>query len=574
MTLKSEATRSSRPETPRARDRPPEKSRRDSRDDPPHPKTNGLAPPAMDRDRENTASPRSTIQVNGTRPHSDSGRSTPRKPEAAKASLPALLSPLHPSLVEQLDELETDRKRTGDKAPPKSSKTNGPTAAKKPKSTLRIPPLLSPTLPPIVEAELARLKKTPPKIELNQRSANTPESPTSARKTKPQPEEEEGRPLEASRIVTLKLKKAMAKRAKELLSLPSKSIKDALRKERSMSVEGTPPPARKRPRLLDDAPIESSSLAKRNKTTGDTVVARPAGPSTPLKQSTTAMSRVTSSQSHGTPGNSTGLTPGALDRPPTRADSVEPARARAAGELLRDRAAVEAFREKHEEYRMLGGKLKRQRDDIVRGGSVTAAEERRANALTFEMVLAYMVAFYSLNQARILERKVLDFAAWESLLPHLTELKRRVQGNRSLRALALQMHAICLEQITASFHTLDPAAAATCFQRWAKMERARAPLWVDAVTACDGVEDRRMKTLVGPWTKVDDAAAATLNILRRWAEREDVQWAPVILKERERDRDRDRDRERDRERETDRNRERERDRDRERDRERVNGARS
>ena len=62
---------------------------------------------------------------------------------------------------------------------------------------------------------------------------------------------EEPRPDIRSRIVTLKLKKAGAKRAKELLSLPPK---DALRKERSISEESTPPPARKRPRLLYDGP--------------------------------------------------------------------------------------------------------------------------------------------------------------------------------------------------------------------------------------------------------------------------------------------------------------------------------
>ena len=530
MMLKSEATRSSKPETPRARDRPAEKPRPDSRDDPSHSKTNGLAPPAMERDRENTASPRSTIQVNGTRPRSDSGRSTPRKPEASKASLPALLSPLHPSLVEQLDELETDRKRTGDKAPAKPQKANGPPAGKKLKSTIKIPALLSPTLPPIVEAELARLKKTPPKIDLTQRGTNTPESPSSARKTKPQPEEENGRSLEPSRIVTLKLKKATAKRAKELLSLPSKSVKDALRKERSTSVEGTPPPARKRPRLLDDAPADNP-LSKRAKTTGDTVVARPAGPSTPLKQSTTAMSRVTSNQSYGTPGNSTGLTPGTLDRPPTRSDSVEPARARPAGHLL----AEKSFREKHAEYIKLGGSLKRQRDEIIRSASVTPAEDRRAHALSFEMVLAFMVAFHALDQVRSLNSKSRDSTTWESLLPHLADLKRRVHGIRALRALALQVHAISLEQITAAFQTLNPTAAGSYFEKWARLERNRVPLWGEADSAYEGVEDRRMRVRMGSATKVNDAVMASLNILRRWAEREDVRWSPVIMRDRDRE---------------------------------------
>lgn len=563
ITSRPDTSRPAKPEVPRTRDRGLEKSHRDSRGESLHPTANGLAPSTADRGRENTASPRSTIQVNGTRPHSDSGRLTPRKMEtSAKPALPELLSPLHPSLEAELNERETGRKRTAEKAPARSQKPESHAATKRPRPASQIPQLLSPTLPAIVEAELARLKKTPPKGEGSQRSNLTPESPTSARKIKPAAqhadEEEPSRPSRPSRIVTIKLKKGMAKRAKDLLSLPSRSAKDAMKKEPSASVEGTPPPARKRPRLLDDGPSEAA-VPKRNKTAVDSVVARPIGPSTPLKQSATAMSRVTSSQSQGTPGNSQGLTltPGALERPPTRSDSVEPTRARAAGEILRDRAAVEALREKGEEYRVLGSSIKHQRDDIARAASntkdgLTKDDERRVTALHFEMVLSYMVSFSSVNQARTLERKMCDLASWESLLPHFAELRVRVRRegpHGALRALALQLQAVCLEQITAAFQTLDPAAAATGFARWVKLERMRAPTWSDAVASYEGVEDPRMKTLMGPWSKVEDAVMAALNVLRRWADRNSVRWQPVIMKEKHAEADKERDRGRDRERE-------------------------
>jgi hypothetical protein len=577
-----------KPEAARARDRVNDKPHRDSRGESLHPTANGLAPSTADGGRENTASPRSTIQVNGTRQHSDSGRSTPRRMEnLARPALPELLSPLHPSLEAELHERETGRRRIAEKVPQRPQKIDPP--AKRPKPSVQIPQLLSPTLPPIVEAELARRKKTPPKSEGNNRNNLTPESPTSARKTKVQlaDEEEPSRPARPSRIVTIKLKKGMAKRAKELLSLPSRSAKDALRKERSMSVEDTPPPARKRPRPADDAPSEPT-VAKRNKATADSVIARPIGPSTPLKQSATAMSRVTSSQSLGTPGNSQSLTltPGALDRPPTRSDSVEPGRARSTGDMLRDRAAIENLREKSEEYRVLGNSIKHQRDDIFRAANnskdgLTKDDERRSTALHFEMVLAYMVSFSMFNQMRMLERKVCDLTRFESLLPHFAELRHRIRREghpEALRALALQLHAICLEQITAAFQTLDPQAVPLGFARWVKLERQRAPTWAEAVASYEAVEDRRMRTLMGPWSKVEDAVMATLNVLRRWADRHNVRWNPVVMKDKQADADKERGRDRDRERERDRPRERipermngggvGRDRDRERDRDR------
>ncbi|KAK3343902.1 hypothetical protein B0T25DRAFT_462744 [Lasiosphaeria hispida] len=521
-----------KPDPLRARDRANEKPQREGRNESLHPTANGLAPSmAADRERENTTSPRSTIQVNGTRPRSESGMSTPRKP-----ALPELLSPLHPSFDAELGQLsrpDTGRKKTASKAPPKPQKLEvPPPTTKRPKPALRLPPLLSPTLPPLIEAELARLKKlSTPKSETSQQSSQAPESPTSSRRTKAaaDPAAEEAEPSRSSKIVTLKFKKANAKRVKDLLTLPSRSAKDTLRKERSMSVEGTPPPARKHPRLiaLDDIPSEPLAAPKRTKLTGDSVVAKPVRPSTPLKQSATAMSRVTSSQSQGTPGNSTGLTPGTLERPPTRSDSVEPGRARANGESLRER---------HDEYRLMGTDLKHKRDAILRskhqGATLSAADERRVTALHFEMILAYMVAFHSLNQARMLDRKMCDPAAWESLLPHLHELKRRVVNNRALRALALQMHAVCLEQITASFNTLNSAAVTTGFAQWAKLEKGRVPMWAEAVNVCDGVEDRRMKTLMGPWTRVEDAVAAVLGIMKRWADLDKVDWRPVIMKDR------------------------------------------
>ncbi|KAH8878837.1 hypothetical protein GQ53DRAFT_80534 [Thozetella sp. PMI_491] len=496
------------PDTLRARDSFPEKTgHKDSKSDKLHPTTNGRPHKELEREREYTASPKSTIQVNGTKSHTP----TPRKGDSSK--VPALLSPLHPSFDRELDDHERAKPRLAEKAPAKRAEAP-------PKKRIKLPELLSPTLPPIVEAELARVKLTPTQGDSSQRSTDAYDSPSSGKKSK-YPDEEEQPQLPVRKMVTLKLRKGAAKRAKELLSLPSKSLKEALKKERSLSVEGTPPPARKRPRIADEVPAEVPS-SKRSKTATEALKSV-ATPNTPHKHTSTSMSRVTSSQSQSaTPSNSHGLTPGTAERPPTSSDNHPPV------DLGKSRVKVEALRERHDEYRVLGGRLKHTRDDILRerGSTMNAAEQKRAAALHFEMILAYMVSFNAFNQSRAIERKVWDLNFWESLLPHMRELKQRVRHSTALLALAHQMHAVCLEEISHAYATLDPASAASSLQRWSQYERQRGATWEEAMRRCDDVESRSMKVVVGPWTNVDDAVASALSIMCRWAERERVEWQP------------------------------------------------
>ncbi|KAJ4307043.1 hypothetical protein N0V88_000418 [Collariella sp. IMI 366227] len=465
-----------RPEHPR---QAASKPSRDTKSELLHPRANGLAPSSMDKDREATASPKSTILVNASRPRSDSGTSTPRKPEPLpKSGLPMLLSPLNPSLFES-----APKKKLPEKSAKSEKADDGPSASKKGKNPIRIPPLLSPTLPPVVEEAFAAKdrKLTSSKTVPNQASGQTSDSSNNARKTIVAAPpirviDEEEKPSRPSKIVTLKFKKAAVKRVKELLSLPSKSAKDALKKERATSIEPNPPPAKKRPRSADDVP-QDTIPAKRPKPTADVITAKlPPRPTTPLKPAAASMSRVASSQSQGaTPGATTaGVTPA---RPPTTAPN--PLRTLDPKTL----AQAELYRDRHTEYTRLGSKLKHARDDLVRlaaGGNphnLSPTEERRAAALHFEMVLAYMVAFHSLNAMRLLERRACDVAAWETLLPHFSELRTRVAGFRPLRVMATQVYALCLEQITNGFATLDPAAAAGGFARWTRHNRTRAGVW-------------------------------------------------------------------------------------------------
>ncbi|KAK4465924.1 hypothetical protein QBC42DRAFT_167857 [Cladorrhinum samala] len=577
--------RQSRAEPPsRGRDRTNE-GRTDTKSDLLHPTANGLAPSTSDRDRENTASPRSTIMVNGgSRVRSDSAASTPRK-------VPELLSPLHASFFDhEPEEKQKPRKKLAEKAPPPpaSKRPEGPSPQKKKRP---LPPLMSPTLPPLVEAALDEMaKKNPGGSEPN--SSQSSDSPSSARKTitvaapppltisKPAIEDK------PSFIYTIKLRKANAKRAKELLSLPSKSAKDALKLERALSVEGTPPPAiaaaaaaaKKRPRpaasSTDDLLSGPPEPPKRGKPSAlSTAVSKPA-PTTPLKPSATAMVRAASSQSQGT----TTPTPGTIDRPPTRhSEPVDPA----------VRAQMELFKERNIEYMKLGGRLKKTRDSLIidRLANPTAkqGEEYRCAAIHLEMVLAYMLAFHYMNQARVLSNRPCEISMWLSLVAHFDELSARVKGYKVLRGLVAQLNGVFLEQLVGAYATLDRDAAMGVFDKYAGAIKRRGGVWgvvrkmgIQNGNAAGGVDGG---VVMGPWTGVEEAVELSLKVVKRWVEREGVRWVPELSRDRdfppstrERDRDRgehhrdDNRRDRDRDRDRDRERDRESHRDRERDR--------
>lgn len=465
---------------------------------------------------EEMDSPTRTAGKQSEKEQKDSGRSQ----GDGHTRVPDLLSPLRLGLGEEQGDPEWKLAEKGEEARAREADDNS--MSKKQKLLKRIPPLLSPTLPPIIEEELARWLKEFPPEDWSQEESQASQSPADVQKGKGLlcDANEEKRP---SRIVVLRYRKKNARTVSAILALPSKSHKEALKKERSISLERTPPPhARKRPFPAEEQAFEPSS--KRSKPTAEPWSAKSGVPSTPLKNSGTAMSRVTSntSQAH-TPGDPTGFTPSVADRPLTSSDNID----HASG------AKAATLRQRQAEYTSLGGKLKHTKDDILRrragaAAALSTAEEKRVAALHFEMVLAYMVAFNALNQARALDRKVADITTWETLLPHLPELKHRLRRCRPLLALATQMHAVCLEQITHAFMTLDPTSVTLAHASWAKQEKRRVPTWAEAAALLEEVADDRMRASIGPWTAVDDAVASALAIMRRWADREGVSWRPEV----------------------------------------------
>ncbi|KAH8907225.1 hypothetical protein BR93DRAFT_686817 [Coniochaeta sp. PMI_546] len=513
---------------------------------------NGRLQVSSDKDKD-LSSPRSTIMVNGARSRAGSSTSTPRKGDRGdipKANIPPLLSP--PFQMDVGEEVPSPRKKPAGKAPLKGPKIAGhsrTSSATKPpipdllspihlgldddhdssgrkvqekskvkvqassntskRTKLQMPPLLSPTLPPIVEDDLKR-NPGPKTIPISQLASV-------AKKTKPAIEPK-ARPEESSvrsKIVVLKYKKALKARVQAILSLPSKSRREALRKERSASIERTPP-AKKRP--LPAAEPASEIPSKRSRPAADALPPKPAAPTTPLKNSAPSMIRVLSNTSQAnTPGDSTHLTPGAAERPPTSSENLDPAI------LLRSAAQ----RDRHARHTKLGSKLKHTKDAIVRNRpptSISDSENKRAAALHFEMVLSYMIAFKAYNLSRALERKPLDVGLWETLLPHFQELRMRTHRSRPLLALAVQIHALCLEEYCHGFTSLDEKLAGAVFGRWVRYAKKRREVWEEARALTDKVDEGKMRVNLGPWTSVDDAVTAALLVIRRWAGSEGVDW--------------------------------------------------
>ncbi len=488
------------------------------------------------------------------------GRSREQSPDDnVLSSLPPLLSPLHFNPGRGSDS-GTKPSRTTSGTAEASSKSSGKfEAAKRDESPFRIPPLLSPTLPAIVEQELSRLKRTPIKDdesrlkettagkEPSRRSADSDledtvhkEAPLKDGHKERAESQKEGSTQAIGKhrlMVTLKYKKKNAKTVQRLLAFqpaPAKALKQT---ERSTSIERPPSPAppmtKKRPAPSDGStndllvpPSATSTSFKHPKTSAEKSVLASrgsAGPGTPLKS--TPMARGTSNTSQAlTPGDSTS-TPRSSERPPTSQSDQS------------SNLTVSDYRRRYDTYLRLGTKLKHDRDAIVKSKmpngmaktdstpapalSLTMSEKKLVAALSLEMVMSYLIAFKSLNQGRHLERKPGDIAVWERLMPHFAELRSHARYFRPLDAIAVQLRAICYEQMLVSFVGYDAEKVAS---KLMVATKHRIDAWTEVSTCTEQVSDNALKVVVGPWLSIEDTVRAMLPVLRRWSDRENAGW--------------------------------------------------
>lgn len=468
-------------------------------------------PGSRNKERDRVDSPKTAI--NGTKSHS-----LPRKPDTStKHSVPPLLSPLHPAIDDELETVGPKKKAaerdTGGKSLTKPSKHEAATRKQRP-SSQGLPPLLSPTLPPIVEEELLRVERSHSKGESSQAPSQSSEN---LGKKRPKDHvEDDGR---RRRIVTLKIRKHLRQRIRSLLALPSKT-----KKERSLSVEDTPPPPKKRSRQPDivvDAP--TSSATKRPKTS-DAYASK--APYTPPNPPASATHAVPGSSQLQTPGGRVSQTPGPGDGPPS-------SRGGPGKEVLNGRFATMC---------RLGKKLKHDRDKekhkqsngaTTNGGQPerSSGDELRPAMLTMEMLLAYMIAFRAQNQAEEIGGNRVDEKNWATLEAHFGELRRMTHRSPPLHTLAVQLHGIMVNELLRVYSIQgtvnDPKPEDRKVMR---VLRNSFGIWSEADKYRSKLADERLKTpAMGPWTSAYKAATDALMVMGRLADREHVNWRAEVV---------------------------------------------
>ncbi|PKS09702.1 hypothetical protein jhhlp_004323 [Lomentospora prolificans] len=489
--------------------------------------------------------------INGARPGSSSGSHSTNKlapPSAAsKSSVPPLLSPLHlsfndseathkkserPEKVEKPEKPEKPEKQEKQEKPEKPEKPekfrrednsdhHHPMAKsksldrpvpppKRARSPFTLPPLLSPTLPPILEAELQRRKKTSPK----EPEAKSPEHTKTIKKSTASKSTD--KPDRERLIVTLKFPKRLAKRVQRLIALPGKN-------ERSGSMD--PPTqsqvSKKRPIPASnsaDAPRDtpSPSATKRPKKSDGGPSMKPAPPSTP--------SRSSAGVSHvNTPGEASSTGPssqGGSHPTPLAAPSVNKLR------HLSDR------------YSSFGKKLKRARDGIFKNYNVSGAaaqqipepDQKLAIVTGIEAILAFMVGFKALFEIRRGERKTPDPMPWKSLLPMVSELQRHARAYHFPHTLLWMLQDIIMQEILACYYLMDlrnPANAQELQRIGGSQVSCRRQLPALYKQLEDAGEERRLPVL-NPGASVEEIVSRVLESVKRWAENEDVDWQATL----------------------------------------------
>lgn len=501
-----------RPETPHGREH--NSSNDKNRDGRPAQSTPGN----RIKERDHASSPK-TI-VNGNKPHS-----LPRKPDTSKQMVPPLLSPLHPAIDDELETISPRKKLSEKDSSTKSSSkpTKPEPLAKKQKSSAQgLPPLLSPTLPAIVEEELLRVERLlVSKGESSQAPKEPSENTNSTRKARPKDTvEEEGK---KKRIVTFKIRKPLRQRIRSLLALPSKS-----KKERSVSVEDTPPPPKKRPRQTEAIIEASAPAATKRPKTSDAYAAK--APYTPPNPPASVSHAVSGGSQLQTPGGRVSQTPGAGDGPQSsRGAPTKDALNRRFGAMCQLGKKLKHDRDKEKHKQMNGGTNNSGQPDRSTG------DELRPAMLTMEMILAYMIAFRSQNQLEELYGGRVNENSWTTLDAHFGELRNMTRRSAPLHTLAVQLHGIMINELLRVYSiqgtvTNDQKPEDNNGRKVMRVLRNSFGIWTEADKYRSKLTDERLKTpAMGPWTSAYKAATDALTVMGRFADREHINWRAEVV---------------------------------------------
>ncbi|KAI9158477.1 hypothetical protein HJFPF1_06472 [Paramyrothecium foliicola] len=498
-----------------------------------------------------TASPASRPRddsVNGVRPPpATNNRHTPTKGDSSKAFVPPLLSPLRLSFDKQehgeQNAREKDFKKKREEATestrqPKSKKLEPPSLnTKRQKSPLRLPALLSPTLPPEVEAELQRLKKSSPKTSDNTTKEDSHSQPTAKKGPAKDYTEEarEGKTMPRRRLtVILRVPRRLRSSFRRILDMSPQ--KDA---EQHDSASETPQlsQARKRPVATSETPVSDSIAVKRPRTSEITSAARLPAPSTPSKKGSASMSRVSSTNSMAhTPGELPNATPSAGGSVERVYNGVDPPKA--------DKAEVNALREKEGRLSQLGRQLKH-KADLAMKGRLSSANANGASvgpegipkirhALMLESIMAFMMGFQAQNKHRSLCNKTCEPSSWESLFPlmdfHQKEMRRLDKDRaRPVIALLILLQTITTEEVIKCYFTYENPGTHINADVLIKHERNRFRGWSQLRDANARIGSSSLRSdNITTAASVDEVAETGVRILRKWCAQENVDWTPEI----------------------------------------------
>ncbi|KAH6610221.1 hypothetical protein Trco_000241 [Trichoderma cornu-damae] len=504
--------------------------------------------------------------MNGVRPTgAGSSRVTPTKPEMPKSSVPPLLSPLHLAfedrdaedrpLAKQEKKRLRDESRERTKSPGRHKKSDSTSEIKRQKSPARIPPLLSPTLPPVVEAALQLRRKAsmeslegkPPKgkdeKDKEREREREKELPPRKRKVAIGHCSDDDEPLlqrpRKSLIVHLKVPKKYRRDFKRILALSSSTAarkeQQAQNQERPAASEEPiqPPPARKRPVAPPDAAAPSEGTAQKKPKVPDIPSSsRLPAPTTPSKKGATSMSRVSSSNSLAqTPGDTVNATPSASapsDRRVNGQDAHRP-----------DSPEARTMRDKEARFSALGRRLKHEADTAMRGGRRSPGVNGHARepdlnkgyVISVESLLAFMAGFQAQNIYRGLCNKRSDPSGWVSLFPLLDfvqgQMRRQEAHTRRflpLYVLVLNLHSVAITELIRCHVAVENPSVPP--PDWFRLERTRLRLLSQINEATNNIGNPNLRLDLPAYASLDDMTSATLRILRSWCRDEDVDWTP------------------------------------------------
>ncbi|KAI1753029.1 hypothetical protein F4782DRAFT_539782 [Xylaria castorea] len=430
-------------------------------------------------------SPRHSSQVNG-HGKTSSGQTLHKRAvsngEPVSRAVPRLLSPLYIADLSSTSESRPSPKKRPTESnslkpqPKKPREDREPSPSAKKRKVL--PPLLSPTLPPI--------KSGTPSKEASLKNNQTSDSSVIVKKPAKSTREEtihvDNKKEEPVQYITIE----------RLLNLPSE----------------------------DQTPRESS----RPRTTTDTKTLRP---STPPKQST-AMSRIASNSSQvGTPGATNGLTPSTHLSADKRRELIPPEKLQRAQRLHGH----------HKYYMELGTKLKHQRDAIMKKAGVHEREHQTAVAAGIQSLLLYMHAVKLQSDAFDLEKQPRRLQSWKEVLPLFRVVRVDCSRNAQLSALLLRIQAICTNFAGRALWFLPNEADAAGLllanikdeaETWRLADQARKKLgtYDGGPNSLDGGAVGKLIDRLGPWTTPEEAIPITLEVMRNVIHI-DGPWKPI-----------------------------------------------